>query len=137
MSTSHNNIVCMVISTSNNNFLISTILFILGRPLITGRVRLQTWHNLWNPECQSLETGLKSGFVFDVDTFRRVNGRIFPHIFSKPNARSSIGLKQIGFYKYKHGYKLHNRGGQSAARGPHVAFQRFSAAPVTNFGYTT
>jgi len=29
------------------------------------------------------------------------------------------------------------RGGQSAARGPHAALQRFSAAPVSNFWFTT
>jgi len=32
---------------------------------------------------------------------------------------------------------LYYRGGQSAARGPHAALQRFSAAFETNFGYTT
>jgi len=32
---------------------------------------------------------------------------------------------------------LYNRGGQSGARGPHTGLQRFSAAPVSNFGCTT
>jgi len=32
---------------------------------------------------------------------------------------------------------VYNRGGQSAARGPHAALQRFSAATVSNFGCTT
>jgi len=32
---------------------------------------------------------------------------------------------------------LYSRVGQSAARGPHAALQRFSAAPVSNFGYTS
>jgi hypothetical protein len=54
----------------------------------------------------------------------------FTGIFSHIELTFAFSLHFIACFFY-------NRGGQSAARLPHAALQRFSAAPVSNYGCTS